>query len=220
MANLLLMREAPTIRPLTAQARRAVDEYGFEPDQVRITAKDNFGGPRVYVVMRRRGEKPWHWWGVLLDQVKPRDVVHFDGALILGGTADEVAGRLKALRDRKAIPLDMTTGEHIDTADRILAMTASVKGLLGQAKHKLMVKGKRRTGNWGGRKQQWTDAEIQKALRYYAAPAPMSIRERAKRASAALERPVAQSSLRRWGKASGRKQGPSAVHRTTKRRRK
>jgi hypothetical protein len=159
--KLYLFREGDHIAPLEAQFALARRHGAVARDFM------GDGSHRTFIVRKaRRGQPPDYWFDELVKHRRDGAIVHVESAMILGDSAAEQHRRALAVAGIGAVLFDMgaNDGAGILVGDFAGTMTFLERGraLVGQVVHRRLERGKRRSGNKGGKKPEFSDAEIKR----------------------------------------------------------
>lgn len=202
----------PSLERQFASARK----HGFGADELR-----GDGGTNVYIDRKprvRQVEAADYWFAELVRHPLRGGAVYIENASILGGSEAEIVRRASAIGDAGGAIFDMSTDELVKITPEgraLLAFIGRARKLVGEVRYGAMQAGKRRTGNKGGKRPEFTDAQILKCKAPWLTATSQS--DAAVKATAALGRPISYASVRRYAIANKwGERGADIVKRTPK----
>lgn len=183
----------PSLDQQFASARK----YGFVASELR-----GDGGTNVYIDRKprvRQVEPADYWFAELVRHPLRGGAVYIENASVLGGSEAEIVRRATAIGDAGGSIFDMSTGEMVKITPEgraLLAFIGRARKLVGEVRYEAMQAGKRRTGNKGGKRKEFTDAEILKCKVPWRTGTSQA--DVAAKASAAVGRSISHASVRRY----------------------
>lgn len=205
-------REGKNLPPLEKQFALA-REHGAKADELR-----GDGGVNVYIDRKPRAHQEYpadYWFTELVRHPLGGGQVKIACPLILGDSAAQIRTRSNLIAKAGGVIFAMDKAELVDDFGAGMAFIERGREMVNQIIKRRLNAAKRKSGNMGGKRPEFTDAQIRKLEAVWRAATGKA--DAQAKAVAAIGRDISYSSVRRYAVANKwGERGADIVKRTPK----